>query len=288
MRPARALWVYLLFVFGGAALVAPWIFLALQKSGASDLHLRRIVDRGLLVLALAALWPLVQGLGIRSPSEIGLRRDVPITRDILRGLLFGTILLAIGAIGSVAAGACQLDSSRTVSAWLRHLRNAAFTAVFVAFIEELLFRGAIYTALRRTWNETSALWGSGAIYGILHFLGRPENPADLHWYSGFIALGSMLRGFTDFHTVFPGFLSITLLGVILALAFRKTGTLYYPMGIHAGVVFGVKNFGYATNRVPGANVQFWGTEKLVDGWFCFLLLLAATIWFSRNLKTSTP
>jgi hypothetical protein len=89
----------------------------------------------------------------------------------------------------------------------------------------------------------------------------------------------MCAGFSDFQQVVPGFFSLTLLGVILALAFRRTGALFMSMGIHAGVVFWVKLYGFATNTTTNANTWFWGTEKLVDGWFSFVLLIITTTIF---------
>ena len=205
-----------------------------------------------------------------------------------KGLALGIGLLLLGAVGSFFAGAAVLEHSRTAAEWPKQIGSATLTAVVVGFMEEILFRGAIFTALRKTWNDSAALWVSSAIYGILHFLARPENPAQINWSSGFVVLGSMLRGFTDFQTVVPEFLSITLLGIIFALAFKRTTALYMSMGIHAGVVFGVKLFGFATNAAPDGNRWFWGTEKLVDGWFCFILLALATIWFARAHREEMP
>jgi hypothetical protein len=70
-------------------------------------------------------------------------------------------------------------------------------------------------------------------------------------------------------------------GVILGLAYQKTGALFMSMGIHGGIVFGAKLFAAAANSAPGANVWLWGTEKLIDGWFSFFLMLAVTIAFLR-------
>jgi uncharacterized protein len=289
MRPTRALWAYLLYVFVGSAVVAPWIFSAMQHLGFTNVPFRRVVDRCLLVLALIGLWPFVKSLGIKSAAEIGLRGDAPIGRDLFKGIVIGAVLLALAASASVLAGASNIDHSRSGSAWGKQIGSALATAIVVALLEEILFRGAIFTALRRTWNDTAALWVSSAIYGILHFLGRPENPTVIEWNSGFVVLARMLNGFTELQTVVPGFFSLTLLGVVFALAFQRSGALFLSMGIHGALVFCVKLFGFATNAAPGANRWFWGTEKLVDGWFCFLLLIGATAWFARKAKpTASP
>ena len=179
-----------------------------------------------------------------------------------------------------------LISSGSPTAWLKQIGAALLTAIIVALLEETLFRGAIFTALRRAWNDRAALWTSSAIYAIVHFFARPESTTIIEWNSGFMVLGRMLRGFTELQTVLPGFFSLTLLGVIFTLAFKRTSALFLSMGLHAALIFGVKLFNFGANTDPTANLWFWGTEKLVDGWFCFLLLLGATLWFA--LKPARP
>jgi membrane protease YdiL (CAAX protease family) len=168
------------------------------------------------------------------------------------------------------------------SGWGKEICSALATAAVVAILEEILFRGAIYTALSRVWGAAAGLWVSSGLYGILHFFARPENPQTVKWNSGFGVLGRMLGGFTDFRQVVPGFLTLTLLGILLVLAFRRTGALFMSMGIHAALVFwGVKLFAFAFDTNAGANTWFWGTEKLIDGWFCFILVAVTAFLFSR-------
>jgi membrane protease YdiL (CAAX protease family) len=277
MRPGKALLLYLLFVFIGAPLLSPWIYFGLQHLGAPAIPFRRVVDRSLLILALLAIWPLIKSLQIRSASEIGLRAFSP--RDVERGFVFGSLLLLTAATAAILSGAAHWDAAFTPRANL--LTSALLPAVTVPILEEILFRGAIFTSLRKTSNTTAALWISAAIYAIVHFFARPENPSHVQWNSGFTILAGMLAGFADLHTVIPGFLTLTLLGVLLALAYLKTGALYLSMGIHAALIFWIKIFNAATNPAPTANLWFWGTDRLIDGWFTFLLLAIATIVFAK-------
>lgn len=278
MRPARALWGFLIFVFIGAALVSPWIYHACVAFGWTGIPFRRIVDRCLIVLALIGLWPFMRALGVRSRAELGLKNDPQLGRDLAIGLVIGTVLLVLAASLSLAVGASHWVPR---NGWPKQILSALVTAVTVALLEEILFRGAIYTALTRVWGAFAGLWVSSGLYAILHFFARPENPTVIDWKAGFVVLGRMLQGFADFQQVVPGFFSLALLGVILVLAFRRTGALFMSMGIHAGVVFGVKLFGFAADTNANANTWFWGTEKLVDGWFCFILLVIATICFAK-------
>lgn len=278
MRPTRALLAYLAFVFLGAAFISPWIFEAIRAAGLQNVPFRRVVSRCLIVLALIGMWPLLRALGARSRSEIGLAQTDHWTTDIPAGVLIGWGLVALAAGICLAVGAAELDSKVSVAS---RIPAALLSAVVVAILEEILFRGAILTALCRVWGATGGLWASSALYAIVHFFSRAPDPTEVQWDSGFFILGGMLQGFIDFEQVIPGFFSLTLLGVILGLAYQKTGALFMSMGIHGGIVFGAKLFSAAANSAPGANVWLWGTEKLIDGWFAFSLMALVTLAFLR-------
>jgi len=283
MRPPRALLGFVIFVFIGAALVSPWIYHGCVAWGWTGIPFRRIVDRCLIILAVAGLWPFVKALGVRSREELGLKIYPQLRRDLAVGFAIGIVLLVVAATLSMAAGASHWIPR---NGWPKQIASTIGTAVAVAVLEEIIFRGAIYTALTRVWGLFAGLWVSSGLYAILHFFARPENPDIVDWKAGFVVLGRMLQGFADFQLVVPGFFNLALLGVILVLAFRRTGALFMSMGIHAGVVFGVKLFGFAADTNANANTWFWGTEKRVDGWFCCILLAITTICFAK-LKPRT-
>ena len=64
-----------------------------------------------------------------------------------------------------------------------------------------------------------------------------------------------------------------LAGVLLGLAYQRTGNLYFSIGLHAGWIFWLKIFGTFTADAPNAAVWFWGTGKMIDGWLAFFVLL---------------
>src|ERR1043165_5412587 len=188
MRSARALWGFLIFVFIGAALVSPWIYHACVAFGLTGIPFRRVVDRCLIVLAVVALWPFVKALGVRSRKELGLKNYPTLGRDLATGFAIGIALLVIAAAFSMAAGASHWVPR---NGWPKQIGSAIATAVAVALLEEILFRGAIYTGLTRIWGALAGLWVSSGLYAILHFFARPENPAVIDWKAGFVVLGRM-------------------------------------------------------------------------------------------------
>src|SRR3954470_8380445 len=126
MRPARALWGFLIFVFVGSALISPWAFQAISALGFHNVPFRRVVDRCLIVFALVGLWPFVRALGIRSPQEIGLRNYPNLRRDLTIGLLIGSALLLLAGAVSLGAGASQWQSR---SGWGKQIGSGFGTAL---------------------------------------------------------------------------------------------------------------------------------------------------------------
>ena len=128
-----------------------------------------------------------------------------------------------------------------------------------------------------------ALVISSAIYALVHFLSKPQSPAEMNWASGLELLPTMLRGFVDFGQVVPGFFNLTLAGALLALGYQRTGNLFFSIGLHAGWIFWLRSYGLLTREAAGANASFWGTSRLIDGWLALVVLSLALWLLSRRL-----
>ncbi|HTJ01085.1 MAG TPA: CPBP family intramembrane glutamic endopeptidase [Dongiaceae bacterium] len=281
MRPLRSLILYILAVFVGGALLAPWLY-SLVQAGAGEsgfLHrlaanpFRRFVDRSFLVIALAGLWPLVRSLGITSWRDLGLVSPRGQGRRVLVGFLAGFLSLALVLGLALAFQARVWNADLTAGQLTGKLLGALGTAVVVAVLEEILFRGGIFGGLRRVMPWRLALLISSSIYAAVHFLERAEYAPPVTWLSGLQVLGLMFRGFADWHMLVPALFNLTLVGLLLGLAYQRTGNLYFSISLHAGWIFWLKSGGVLTGTASGANLRFWGSGKLIDGWLAGLVLL---------------
>jgi membrane protease YdiL (CAAX protease family) len=280
MHPLRALAVYGLAVFVGGALLAPGLYWACLFGAAhwpglsalADVPFHRVVNRSLLALALAGLWPLLRTLRANSWAAVGLVKSGDGWRKAATGFALGFASLACAALLAVIAGARHPDYSRSLPWVWSAVGSALATAVVVACLEELLFRGAIFGSLRRAQPWPAALLLSSAIYALVHFFERPPEPAQITWASGLVVLAQMCHGFIELDRLVPGFFTLTLAGLILGLAYQRTGTLYCSIGLHAGWIFWLKLYRGLTTEQPGANAWFWGTSNLIDGWMSLLIL----------------
>src|SRR5258708_36886868 len=109
MRPIRALAVYILVVFVGGALLAPWLYWLAQSVAHTFPHIaqspfHRFVNRSLLILALAGLWPLLRSLGVTALRDVGLVRPAGHWKKVGAGFLLGLVSLAGVAGSAIRAG----------------------------------------------------------------------------------------------------------------------------------------------------------------------------------------
>jgi uncharacterized protein len=280
-RPARALAVYLLAVFVLGALLAPWLFHAVQALAPAHpvgerfagMPFARYVNRSLLVVALLGLPLFVRASGIRRWRDVGVPPGLVRWRALGTAFAVGFLSLALVCLVAVLAGGRELRP-RSTGELVGHLAGALATALVVATIEELLFRGAIFGGLRRSTGWIPALVVSSLVYALVHFLGRPANPAVVDWSAGLRVLPTMLAGGADLRTLVPAALNLTLAGAILALAFHRSGDLSASIGLHAGWIFWLRYYGFLTHAAEGADPWFWGTRAVVDGWLASLALVA--------------
>jgi membrane protease YdiL (CAAX protease family) len=280
MRPVRSLLIYAGIVFLGGALLAPWLAWGVQSLAAHlpEFHslanhpFHRYVNRSLLALALIGLWPLFRGLGVSAGRNIGLVKPAGQEHNFSCGFVLGFASLAGIAVIVLAAGAREVNTGVAAGRLLEKLSGAALTAGVVAVLEEILFRGAIFGAMRKAFRWPVAVVISGAIYALVHFFSQPPSPARIQWSSGLLHLPMMLSGFVEVEQIVPGFFNLTLAGALLALAYQYTGNLYFSIGLHAGWIFWLKSYGTLTREAVNVNTWFWGTGKLIDGWLALIVL----------------
>jgi len=278
MRPLRALVIYIVTVFVGGALLAPWLYwlahvFAHQLPKIAAEPFNRFVDRSLLILALAGLWPLLRALGVTSWREVGLVAYHGQWKKLSGGLLVGFLSLAVVAGTALACGNRVQAQGANAHEVVSTIFNAVGTAVIVAFMEELFFRGGIFGGLRKFFYWPLALLISSMVYALAHFLRRADFAGDVGWQSGLILLPIKLGGFADIQALMPEFLNLTVAGLLLGLAYQRTGNLYFSIGLHAGWVFWLKTYGAFTAVAPHAATWFWGTGKMIDGWFALIVLI---------------
>lgn len=286
MRRICLLAVYLTAVFGGGALLAPWLYWLAQRgaahwtalAGLANSPFSRFELRAILGLAAVLLWPLLRACGMRGVREIGLAKVGRPARNAAAGFAIGFGSLAGAAALAVICGGRAAHLSRSGAEMIRALLGATTTAAVVAVIEEVIFRGALFGILRKSWDWPAALVVSSAVYAGVHFLRKSGGPQTVDWLSGIRMLPELFR--IPAEGLAPAFFTLLTAGAILALVYQRTGSLFMSMGLHAGWIFWLTAFRLLTRETPGAARAIWGSDKLIDGWvpFFILALVLAGVW----------
>ncbi len=293
LRHTIAIAIYLVCVFVGAALLAPfawkavfsdWAFLKFLNEH-DDFH--RYFNRCLLALALLGLGLLCRFTGIQSFSEIGWDKSKDRWPWLGKGLLLGVASLTAAAALPLLLEARTLAVPTAASDWVRHAFNALAAGIIVAMMEETLFRGVLFGLLRRDFDwRWAALLGS-LFFAAMHFLDQKPDIREINWNSGFAAIPAMVHDFGNDPYWPAKFINLTLAGIILCGLWQRTGNLFCAIGVHAGWIFCLKTNGFLTRSTEEPAATLWGNGQISDGWAA-TPLLAGMVWYIIRGNESQP
>lgn len=287
--PLPMLAVYVMAVFLGGALLAPWVWKAVQEvapgSSLASQPFRRYVDRSLLALALSGLWPMIRIGWFPGIHSIGLAWRPRSRGDLWLGLTGGMLSMVAVAGTAIVFGARTLNPSQPLPLYLLHVARALGAAVAVSLIEEVLFRGMILGSLRRRRSFAVSAAVTSALFAFVHFFRRPESPASVGPWTGLEVLGRMLAGLSDPASLLPGLLSLGLIGWLLAWCRERTGSLWLSIGLHAGWIFWFKSYQFLTVPAAGSETRawWWGSTRLHDGWLTLVVLALTSLLIVRSV-----
>lgn len=213
----------------------------------------RYFNRAGLIAALVLLWPLQKVLRL-GRADFGMEPNPVRILDLVIGFVFGASLLAVLDL-VLLQNKLLLVNKKAV--WESAAGAAIGSAFVVAVLEEFLFRGAFYGAVRRTLSAWPALLGVAALFAVIHFLklrGPDEKAVEaavqaaggVGWGTGFMILKQMLGNLADPMLLAEEFATLFGLGILLGWARLRTGSLWLAIGLHAGIVFMAKTFGEMT------------------------------------------
>jgi membrane protease YdiL (CAAX protease family) len=229
-----------LLFWAGQSLVAHGLFLFLAKS-----DFESFFHRALLIAAGILLWPFLRVSNVRNMADLRLAPNPRWGGDVVAGILLSAIpLLCCGALLITL----DIYSLRHSFAWARFGKMLA-ASITVPFIEETFFRGIILGVLLRTGRQYVSIFATSAIFSVIHFLKAPEQTSTVvTWSSGLNSITHSFGQFGDRTIVASALATLFLIGWILADARLLTRSLWLPIGLHAGWIFGSGTFNRLAHR----------------------------------------
>jgi len=185
--------------------------------------IRAAIDHGDMPPAARAIARLITQLALfgvilaypllrREPIIAYYRSLLPSDRasHLLEGAAASVLFLSLLFLAWVLTDQLQIDVHHSRRKWVRRLVLLVPTAAFGALVEELLFRGVLLADLLRTMPDSHplAVAVGTLVFAAAHYVRRAKR----RW-------------------TFPGHL---MLGLLLCVAFVRTGALWLPIGLHAG------------------------------------------------------
>jgi membrane protease YdiL (CAAX protease family) len=169
------------------------------------------------------------------------------------------------------------------------IAKGLLTGMAVSLIEEVFFRGLLFTAVDRESGRTTAIVLPSLLYASVHFLGgRLHVPNEqLHWGSGFQVLERMFIAYADPLVIADSFLALFAVGILLALVRVRTGAVAACIGLHAAWVCALYYFDVTTQYNPDSAASWMvGTYDNVVGWATVGWMLAmAAIYLATQRRT---
>lgn len=286
MKDAARLVAYFVATILFGALAAPILFWTAQAlatrrifPGLAEFDFESFFHRALLLGAILLLWPLLRWLGIKTRRDLSLDPNPRWLRDLGIGFILSGLPVLVCEIFLVNRGLYTIRNNTSAGA----VGAIIPVAVVVPLIEEALFRGLFLGVLLRAFRPWTANIVSAAIFSIVHFLKAPdETTTSVHWFSGFVSLAHSTDQFSEPLLVLAGFTTLFVIGIALGHARIRTQSLWLPIGLHAGWVFGNEAFSKIARREVTALP--WLGKNLLVGLVplavCLLTWVLLRLWLN--------
>ena len=234
-------WKWLLCLLGGIIiffLLYGFAEIAVPAISNTWLRMAACIGAGCFALFVYAIWT---NLTEHRPiTELDLNRT---WKDLGLGLLlgvlyFGAVVGLMALAGSYSITEAHLNIIPQLASFLMFF--------FVAVFEEILFRGVVFRMIDDRWNTAVALILSALLFGAIHIW----NPGATLWSSFAIAVEA---------------------GLLLGAAYKHSGTLWLPIGIH-----------WAWNYVQG-NVLGFAVSGTQAGDKIFSSIISGPDWVTGGI-----
>lgn len=293
MKAFCIIWLYLTLVLSLGALAAYPLWQALNEIWMFEFE--RVAARAILLSWLATAVILFRVLTVNNKTSLGYalpaRRFV---HQLLVGYVLGLGMLLVSLILVI------LGVREAKAEWLTLLPVACEALIYgavagfiIGFIEETFFRGACFTALRRSSGVLGGATLCSLIFAAVHFLPvRDVIDGPIHWYSGFNVLLEGVQQLIHLGVIFDSFIALFIAGIFLCLVRHRTGNIAQTIGIHAGWVTTVR-ITRKTTRLNETSDWAWlvGNYDQVIGYLSASLLALLCLWLyrsARHINISSP
>ena len=247
----------------------------------SDIAFQKIVHYSIVLTSLGLCFYYLKASGVANEVLGFTLKKQQRQQNLIKGFIFGAALLLIveSCLYLMDMRQQDPDLSDGALAFMITLIKAVISGLLVGIIEEITYRGAIFSGLKRFSNVGIAIVASSLLYAAVHFIKFSEVPAesDIGLFSGISILADGFFLFTD-PTIIDSFITLFFLGCLLSLVRLYTGNIVQCIGLHAGIVTMDKIMSYSTDYKSDSSFEFLvNRQDGLNGWLASSWLVIAIV-----------
>lgn len=175
-----------------------------------------------------------------------------------------SLLVLNGVLWAVSARLIEPELSPLRMAW--RLSLAVVHALFLALVEEFLFRGVVHARLVNSTKAALAIPIGALLFGFSHFLRPPDREFSSEaWRVGLQCLEGVVKAASERPMELLG---LILVGVVLGIVRVRRDSIWLGVGLHAGWVFlrvAADKSLSEVKEVVRPHVHILGTMRNYDG-----------------------
>lgn len=240
------------------------------------------------IVIVVFIFAYMRRMGFRSAESLGFRDNTRWKTLLSQGFFWGLIAYLLVVAIALVLGVRTIGLRTPWWRWLKDPVEFLMSGIAAGVVEEIIFRGIFFQVLARWITATGSMLFTSIVYGSFHLLVDASIPVK----SGTIDWGVGIRGLQEHALVlvypregfFPAFFGLFLMSVILTYAFIWTGSLYFPIGLHAAWVFIDK----ADNLfLKGGGLRKWlfGAEGLGPALFAWTAMATFLIYIAFRYRS---
>ena len=251
-------------------LLTPALDIPLHKTVGFTVKLTGLL-LGFLYLRLLAL-PASAAFGVANKG---------IRSPLLRYFLAGMLLVFLVDVSLYLLDINQLSPKlydRGVAGLVLMLIKGISVGLVVSLMEEIIFRGTLYSGLHKQSGAISAIVITATLYSITHFIKFPALPPgqEVALFTGWELLGNAFTELSQPGTIGAS-ISLFALGILFGIVRWHTQSLIPCIGLHIAIITGHKLNLYVTDYNPEnsyawlVNGNYNHLGLLTSGWFCLAI-----------------
>jgi len=222
--------------------------------------------KNVMGVAVILLYPFILTLrsdqkGVKRPFLVRINPRWQGCKDMLVGFFYAMGYMCFFFMIVYKLGWISLDTDASP---MKAMGKAIGPMVGASLIEEWLFRGVLFALLLRSLSARATIIGLSLFFALVHFLKPYSGSAEIvdggAGDAGFRLLYQIGEKFIHPEEFIGVFLTLFVVGLVLAYARLKTGHLWMSIGLHAGWVFTLKVYLALTNNTGKAHLVLYGSD----------------------------